>query len=1314
MINQNDIERVLHAVDIEKVISEYVTLKKSGVNHIGVCPFHGDRTPSMSVSSQKQIFKCFSCGKAGNAIHFVQEIEHISYPEAIKLLARKNNVTIEEPEMNDQQREEYQQKDSLRIVLNRAQTIFQENLKNSVEANNYLAGRSITPATLDEYGAGFASGRLAEAMNGYNHQKMVLAGLLKETEKGFRDHFWNRIMFPIYDPSNNLVGFTGRLLSPHESAPKYNNTPETLLFHKGKVLFGLLQAKKEIAVKDEVLLLEGQFDVLSMADKGIKNCVCGSGTALTDEQIKLLLRYTTNITLMYDGDKAGINATLKNAESLLSKGCNVRVITLPEGKDPDDFARSLTSEKLAKDLLKRKVDFIHYYYTVYQKELEDPAKKNEHFKELARIISFVPDKSLRIMYGQSAAKLFGLSYSEMKGMFKAPADVHIENWNNGFYGIEETRELDMKEDPVFLTINQESFLEDVGDSPVVLAVGVPSKSDIQRLRSLTTEIIVNGSELDTTFDERSESESLLLLKSIFREGISITITGDSEGDFLDFYVNTYSKTFEDELITGSVKSKYIDRVAEMISFGSASIRSVMMATYATKLQVKPAGLKEILAPYLAKRKDKTILERQRLDTEDNLLEFDPETIPSYVMEDKNMYSIYHKYDFYPILNKKKEPVAYMFKNEKGGGHTCVSDFYMTPLLHVYSKDSSTNKRVIQLNHLHSDKSKIVEWQSSIFSNLAKVNERLIDEGAYNFDGSLIQFKRIWKTMSYNFTFCRELKVFGQQTEGFWAFTNAIYHVVDGEEKVEYVDDLGITTHEGENYYTPAFSKIYASERKDNDAFEQDRYFIYKDIPASKRIDFKQWASLMDEVYKINDNGKWSVLFAIMCAFRDFIFERKRYFTTLFFIGPTGSGKSQIAYSIRSLFMDVNAPVFNLNSGTNAAFFMLLERMRNVPVIMEEYNDQMIDPVKFQGLKSAILDGEGKIKVKDMNNKTMDSSKINAIPIPLGQEAPQQDDGSLSNRSILCDVPYKPKGQFSEYETKIYEKLKEHESDGLCNVLVEILSNRKIIQKYYTDILSEEVKRIKADVSSGVSNTEGLNRIINGVALFTAMARLIQEKTKLELPFSYDEFYEIGCRKVIKQVEVISRSNKLSTYFNTINFLITQGKIKIGRELKIVKAMNVSVKKSATTTEKVIFNEETKVLYIDFTSIYPLYAATIRKDPLSESSLRNYFESNKAYIGLCRGTKFAWFEEESIPGNLSIKTGDETSFSVSRGMIRQHNQTSAYMFRYEELKDLMSIDFERKSEGTEEANIESDLETESEENYTNENISEQTSTPELPF
>ena len=831
----------------------------------------------------------------------------------------------------------------------------------------------------------------------------------------------------------------------------------------------------------------------------------------------------------------------------------VRIVGLPEGEDPDSFARKMTDTQLASYLIEKKKTFVNYFYHRLESGFDDPYKKEEALDLLCDCLSVVRESVRRSDFIQSISALFGIEAAGVKARLKPPAPCP-SSWTPGFHGIDEALHLLQagggEEETAAITFDPDYFFESLHLRPVVYVHGMPSRSQVQQLRTQISAF--RTADFPCLKIGKKESGEILVLKELTGEGISITGTDAESGNdlsFIDFYIESHRDFQSSPNFRGVDIAVVLERCAEMIACAEPVRRSASMKNYQAALNLpSQKALTDILKPFLEKRKDKSLLERQRLDMEADLFNFDPENVPDYVLQDEAMNKTYRQSGFYPLLNSGKEPVAYMFKNQNGGGHTCVSDFYMIPLLHVYSKEAQSNKRVIQLNHLFLKKNKYVEWQSSVFANLGKIHEKLIDEGAFNFDENLQQFRKIWKNMSYNFTHCRELRVFGQQPEEFFAFSNAILHEVDGRYVIDRMDELGIVNHRGEK---PAFSKVYASERSENDSYEQDRYLTYKDILEKDWLTLSEWASLMDEVYKVNDNGKWAVLFSILCTFRDYIYTHRRYFTSLFFIGPTGSGKTQVAESIRNLFMDANTPSFNLNTGTDAAFFMVLERLRNIVVVMEEYNDNTISAVKFQGIKSATLDGEGKIKVKDVAGKTMDSSKINAIPLLLGQEAAQQDDGALSNRCILCEVPYKPKWEFTDEETALFEKLKSREHTGLCNVFIEILKLRPLVKKHFLHILPEETLRLKEAVKINVANTEGLTRILNAVALVTSICRLVEEQVpEFRLPFTYSDFFRIAVSKVLKQMEMISSSNKLSTYFNTISFLINQGTFKIGQELKV--------------------------------------------------------------------------------------------------------------------------------------------------------------------
>lgn len=1295
-------DRIKTAAVIEDIIGVHTSLTKRGANYVGCCPFHSEKTPSFSVSPAKGIYKCFGCGKQGDVIQFLVEAEKLSFPEAVEQLGRKYGIEIPKLEKTSEQVESEKKRESMFVMLQHAAEQFKANLQTNVFAKSYLQEkRQFTDETLEAFGAGYAmhDNQFAKELTkkGFKFEVMQACGLTNVSEKGYQyDVFRDRVVVPYFNLSGRVIGFTGRILTEDKEQAKYLNTPETSLFVKGSVIFGLKQAREEIIRTGKAYFFEGNLDVMSCWQNGLKNSVCGSGTAFTDAHARLLKRFTNTVSIVFDGDTAGLKASIACTKILLAHGFDVRAVRLPNGMDPDDLANQ-EGENLAKKILSLEMDFIKYFAKAKEIDAQGDFVKNELLEQLLDCISSVPDAYLREQYANTIATTFGTTYDVIKPKIKPAKELKVDKWKHGFFGIDEAVEmLTKQEDDICrLTFSQEEFIKCHGEEPIVCAYGKISTTDMQTMISRIGKVLVTD-EMPKLQEDLKEPKELSLLKLMYNYGFEVKVEAQTETDddnsntfnFIEYYIAIYSNLLARcTEISGSNKGVITERCAEIIAAAPNTHRTVMMELYAQQLKLKVAVLKDILKPYLAKKKDKAALDTQRLQDMANIIRVDAEEVPAYVYDDEILAAQYHRSQFYPLLDTDKRPVAYMFKNEKSSSHSCISDFFIEPLLHVYDNknEGSNNKRVVKLCHMDKRLDRYVEWKSSYFSNMNKINEKLIEEGAYNFDGNPFQFKKIWKHLSYGFVYCTEIRVFGQQPEGFFAFGNAILHKVNDEYQVEYMNDLGLVTHEEKNYYSPAFSKIHLNSREENDGFKQSRNLRYKEIKDTDKIDFSEWAELMDKVYSINDNGKWALLYAFTCAFRDFIFKNKRYFTALFFIGPTSSGKSQVAESIRNLFMDACSPTFNLNTGTDASMFMLLESIRNVPVVMEEYNDKSISPTKFQGLKSATLDGEGKIKVKDANSKSMDSSEINASIVILGQEASQQDDGALSNRCIMCDVPYRPSGGFSDEETRIYEKLKYHEHVGLCNVFVDVLKKRSIVEKQYLHILAEETKKLKDTVKVNVTNTEGLTRIVNAAALMVASCKLIEDHIpEFQLPFTYSSFFKIATEKILSQIEKISSTNKLSTFFQTISTLITHGKIIIGREIKIVEQEVVTVILPGKLTEKKEFTAGTKILYLAFEEIYVLYQNSIGKEEaLSRQSLRAYFESNQAFVGQCKSTLFSWQVAEHSLGEVmeAQVEGDEikTSNTARMRMVKKTKNTSAYMFNYNTLRALLDIDFERKEE-----------------------------------
>ena len=418
MIDQATIQRILDATDIVEVVSEFVTLRKRGVNYVGLCPFHDDKTPSFYVSPTKGVCKCFACGKGGSAVHFLMEHQQMSYPEALKWLAKKYHIEVQERELTDKQRQTQSVRESLLVVSEFARDYFCHTLQNHADGKSigqsYFRSRGISDETVRKFQLGYSTvdkdALTREAIRkGYRKEYLIQSGLCYEKEDGsIRDRFWGRVIFPWHNISGRVVGFGGRVLDSRTKGvvQKYVNSPETEIYSKRKELYGLYQAKQAIAKYDNVYMVEGYTDVIAMHQSGLENVVANSGTALSETQVRMLHRLTSNITLLYDGDEAGIKASLRGVDMLLSEGMNVKVLLLPDGDDPDSFARKHTYGELRNYIAAHEQNFIRFKTGLLLNEAEkDPIKKAELIQDIARSIGLVPNEILRYAYLKECASL---------------------------------------------------------------------------------------------------------------------------------------------------------------------------------------------------------------------------------------------------------------------------------------------------------------------------------------------------------------------------------------------------------------------------------------------------------------------------------------------------------------------------------------------------------------------------------------------------------------------------------------------------------------------------------------------------------------------------------------------------------------------------------------------------------------------------------------------------------------------------------------------------------------------------------------------
>lgn len=438
MIDRGTIDRIMDAARIEEVVSDFVTLRKRGVNYVGLCPFHNEKTPSFSVSPSKGLCKCFSCGKGGNSVHFIMEHEQMTYYEALKYLARKYNIEVKEREQTNEEKEAQSVRESMFIVNRFGLDYFKNILRNHADGRSigmaYFRKRGFRDDIIEKFQLGFSTdardGLAAEAMRkGYRKEYLVKTGLCYETDDGrVLDRFRGRVIFPVHTLSGKVVAFGGRILNTdNKKLAKYVNSPESEIYHKSNELYGIYFAKQAIVKQDCCFLVEGYTDVISMHQSGIENVVASSGTALTPAQIRLIHRFTNNITVLYDGDVAGIKASLRGIDMLLEEGMNVKVLLLPDGDDPDSFARKHNATAFREYITKNEKDFIRFKTNLLLDDAgRDPIKRAGLISDIVKSISVIPEPIVQSVYIKECSMLLHVEEKLLMSEINKLKDKQLE------------------------------------------------------------------------------------------------------------------------------------------------------------------------------------------------------------------------------------------------------------------------------------------------------------------------------------------------------------------------------------------------------------------------------------------------------------------------------------------------------------------------------------------------------------------------------------------------------------------------------------------------------------------------------------------------------------------------------------------------------------------------------------------------------------------------------------------------------------------------------------------------------------------------
>ena len=558
MISRSSIDRVFESARVEEVIGEFVQLKKAGSNFKGLSPFVDEKSPSFMVSPVKQIWKDFSTGKGGNAISFLMEHEHYTYPEAIKWLAKKYNIEIEETEQSSEEKAQMNERESMFLVSTFAKDYFHDVMLNSNKGKaiglSYFKERGFKDATIKTFELGYCLDEWdaftkAALDKGYDLKYLASTGLTIVKENRQFDRFKGRVLFPIHSMSGRILGFGGRILTADKKAAKYLNSPESDIYHKSKILYGLFQAKKEVAKQDNCYLVEGYTDVISFHQSGIENVVASSGTALTSDQIRLVNRLTKNITVLFDGDAAGIRASIRGIDLILEQGMNVKVVQFPDGEDPDSFAKSHSDKDLKAYLEDSAQDFINFKVSLLLKESNnDPVKKAGVIRDIVMSISKIPDGIQREVYVQECARIMEIServlFSELAQIIKKGDQEKSKASRQQ----QNRAQQDPNEPP------PEYFLEQEQAQMGVVKGGLISLDTIDEISKFEREIIkillLHGNK-ETEFTEEIENEDeegkLIITSRKYNNNVSAEIYVHLQDDETEF-TNTIFQEIYAEII----------------------------------------------------------------------------------------------------------------------------------------------------------------------------------------------------------------------------------------------------------------------------------------------------------------------------------------------------------------------------------------------------------------------------------------------------------------------------------------------------------------------------------------------------------------------------------------------------------------------------------------------------------------------------------------------------------------------------------------------------------------------------------------------
>ena len=1211
MIPQQDIDRVLEAADIVKIIGQHVTLKKRGVNYIGCCPFHDEKTPSFTVSPAKGLYKCFGCGEGGkNPAQFLMAHMGYSFPEAIKELAKDLGITITET-YNDQQ-EKRSEQELYRLEADKITRFLQKSLE--PHAAQYLrSDRGFTLETIQKWQIGHNPDAWQHTTNYAQQQGMDMGilqkmGYLGKGKTGnVYDRLKGRIIFPIHDIWGKVIGFNARVIGKADGQAKYINSSDNLIFDKSNVLFGLHFAKKAIQKADNCILVEGPTDVISMHQREIENVVASNGTALTKRHLKNIGRFTHHLTIMTDGDNAGQKATEKNIALALEQGFIVDVVQLPEGEDPDNICKKYDAQQIYEIYLSNKVDFIDYKVTqLIAAKREGAVQEAEVIRQMVDYMACVPDALTRESYIKRIAKRTNVSANLLK-----PENAKLNQKLKEAEKEEAPKEALWPLEPevtkaientgvLYLYKNREDVISEltreVFNSQYV--VRIPNNMEVKKIAS-TVKKVIYKEPFPEKFHDLNYGPEVETLKLLFSKGVEIELetrepeidmnTGDlieSAVGFYDQYVYTLIFSIEDDKI-GHLDTA-IEKIASITAHLSENARAIkiqfikdMLKNRGIKISI--TDIKKNINAYL-KNLEKKNTRRYGIGDE-NMFDLTEE-------QQKNLrnYGLYAKENclFFETDNAIKK----------------YSNFTISPVLHTIS--SGDAKKVFELVNTEGQKA-LITITTVEMNNLNKFLCSIEEYGNFVFKGENQQLKKLKYYLYDNTTYSHEIETFGWQRDGFWAWANGVYHIDGG--KPILADEYGLiktTTREGEskNYYFKPASKQYLNDHK---MFVQQKKFKIKEGELS----FTEWTDQLISVY--GEKAQLSICALFTTLFGDFIFSQLGNLPMLNLFGPKGTGKTEHAKSILSIFGDRQEEI-NLTKVTPFAASHSLSMFSNAFIIFDEYKNNLGSQwIEF--LKS-IYNRQGRVKGHFKEGSEIVMVPVNSMVFICGQEMPTADVAAFSRCVFISNYNV----EHTQAETEAYNKLKEMDEMGKTHFVKHLLTFRPLIEESFTKVFFA----VQSDLKKSLT-IEADDRIIRNYATLLSTFKVLEEHVDVSFEFEHAKVTAIKCIK--EQMDIMNSSNEIGHFWSILEGFLDRNLISTPNNIKVTNEVEIEVtrkKDGENVTEIVTYPQGKELLYLRWSGLYQLYAeaaARARKDIMPEKSVLHYLEHSKAYIGKRKNMRF---------------------------------------------------------------------------------------------